>query len=126
MEVFMKFKFLLFILSQKLKKAAKSTPAFQKFIKGKNVKVLMKTADGKRGRAFILQNGIFSSKAGDFSNADTALVWSDGDTAFKVMSSGDDEAIVAAMTEKKLYSEGDYKEFIWFLTALGKMSAQKE
>jgi hypothetical protein len=29
------------------------------------------------------------------------------------------------MTEKKLQSEGDYREFIWFLTALGKLAAPK-
>lgn len=122
----MKFKLLLFILSQKLKKAAKSVPAFKDFIKGKDVKVLMKTADGKQGRAFTLQNGTISSSSSDFSNADAAFVWSDGDTAFKTMSAGDDEAIIAAMTEKKLWSEGNYKDFIWFLTALGKMSVQQE
>ncbi|MGO9214776.1 MAG: hypothetical protein ACLP9S_12930 [Syntrophales bacterium] len=121
----MKFKLLLLILSRKLKKAAKSTPAFKDFIKGKNVKVLMKTANGKQGRAFILRNGTINSSASDFSNADAAFVWSDGDTAFKVMSAGDDEAIIAALTEKKLWSEGNYKEFIWFLTALGKMSVQQ-
>ncbi len=51
------------------------------------------------------------------------VLWCDGDTAFSVLSSGDDEAIIAAMTEKKLQSEGNYREFIWFLTALGKLSA---
>ena len=121
----MKFKLLLLILGQKLKKAAKSTPAFKDFIKGKNVKVLMKTANGKQGRAFILRDGIINSSSSDFSNADAAFVWSDGDTAFKVMSAGDDEAIIAALTEKKLWSEGNYKDFIWFLTALGKMSVQQ-
>lgn len=122
----MKFKLLLFILSRKLKKASKSIPAFKDFIKNKNVKVLMKTADGKQGRAFILRNGTVNSSSSDFSNADTAFVWSDGDTAFKVLSCGNDEAIIASMTEKKLWSEGNYKDFIWFLTALGKMSVQPE
>ena len=122
----MKFKLLLLILSFKLKKAAKNVPAFKEFIKSKNVKVLMKTADGKQGRAFILRNGTINSKSGDFSNADAAFVWSDGGTAFKVMSSGDDESFIAAMTEKKLWSEGNYKEFIWFLTALSKMSVRQE
>jgi predicted heme/steroid binding protein len=118
----MKFKLLLFILGHKLKKAAKKTQAFKSFIKDKNVKILMKTASGKQGRAYIVRNGIVTS-SGDFSNADAAFVWSDGDTAFQVMSSGNDEAFVAAMTEKKLTSEGNYKEFIWFLTALGKLPA---
>lgn len=120
----MKFTLLLFIVSQKLKKAAKSNPVFQDFIKDKNTKVVMKTADGRQGRAFIMRNGIIDSSTRDLSHADAAFVWSDGNTAFKVMSSGDDEAFVAAMTEKKLQSEGNFKEFIWFLTALGKMTVQ--
>jgi predicted heme/steroid binding protein len=121
----MKFKLLLFILSQKLKKAAKSNLAFKAFIKGKDVKVIMKTADGRQGRAYIVRNGKIDSSTRDFSNADAAFVWSDGNTAFKVMSAGDDEAIIAAMTDKTLQAEGNFKEFIWFLTALGKMSVQQ-
>ena len=117
----MKFKLLLFILSKKLKKAAKSNLAFKKFIEGKRVKVVMKTANGGQGRAYVVQNGKIGSSTRDFSNADAAFVWSDGNTAFEVLSSGDDEAIIAAMTEKTLQSEGNFKEFIWFLTALGKM-----
>lgn len=122
----MKFRLLLFILSQKLKKAAKSNLTFKAFIKGKDVKIIMKTADGRQGRAYIVRNGKIDSSASakDLSNADAAFVWSDGNTAFNVMSSGDDEAIIAALTEKKLQSEGNFKEFIWFLTALGKMSVK--
>jgi chemotaxis receptor (MCP) glutamine deamidase CheD len=55
----MKFKLLLLILGQKLKKASKNIPAFKDFIKGKNIKVLMKTADGKQGRAFTHRLRIF-------------------------------------------------------------------
>jgi len=121
----MKFKLLLFILSQKMKKAAKSNPVFKAFIKGKNVKVIMKTADGKAGRAYIVKEGKVDSNTRDLAGADAAFVWSDGNTALNVMASGNDEAFIAAMTEKKLQSEGDFKEFIWFLTALGKMSAQQ-
>jgi hypothetical protein len=121
----MKFTLLLFILSQKLKKAAKNNAAFIHYIKGKNAKFVMKTADGTKGRAFIMRDGIIETSARDLSHADAAFVWCDGNTAFEVLSSGDDEAIIAAITEKKLQSEGNFKDFIWFLTALGKMSIQE-
>ncbi|MBP7736507.1 MAG: hypothetical protein KA369_11085 [Spirochaetes bacterium] len=121
----MKFKLLLFIVGQKMKKAAKNNNAFRNFIKGKNVRIVMKTADGRQGKTFIIQDGRVHTSAMDSAPADAAFVWCDGGTAFSVMSSGDDEAIIAALTEKKLQSEGNYKEFIWFLTALGKMSAQE-
>jgi hypothetical protein len=120
----MKFKLLLFILGQKLKKAAKKNDSFRKFIKGKNVRIVMKTAAGQ-GKAFIIKDGSVSTLSNDLSRADAALVWCDGNTAFSVLSSGDDEAIIAALTEKKLQSEGNYKDFIWFLTALGKLSPQQ-
>jgi hypothetical protein len=120
----MKFKLLLFILGQKLKKAAKKNDSFRKFIKGKNVRIVMKTEAGQ-GKAFIIKDGSVSTLSNDLSCADAALVWCDGNTAFSVLSSGDDEAIIAALTEKKLQSEGNYKDFIWFLTALGKLSPQQ-
>jgi hypothetical protein len=123
-EEVMKFKLLLFILGQKLKKAAKKNDSFRKFIKGKNVRIVMKTAAGQ-GKTFIIKDGSITTLSKDLSSADAALVWCDGNTAFSVLSSGDDEAIIAALTEKKLQSEGNYKDFIWFLTALGKLSLQQ-
>lgn len=119
----MKFKLLLFILGRKMKRASKKNNAFRNYIKGKSVRIVMKTADGLRGKAFIIRDGAVRTSSKDISTADAALVWCDGDTAFNVLSSGDDEAIIAAMTEKKLQPEGDYREFIWFLTGLGKLAA---
>ena len=119
----MKFKLLLFILGRKMKRAAKKDDAFRNFIRGKSVRVVMKTAGDGRGKAFIVRDGSVRTSARDLALADAAMVWCDGNTAFSVLSSGDDEAIIAAMTEKKLQSEGDYREFIWFLTALGKLAA---
>lgn len=121
----MKFKLLLFILGHKMKSAAKKNSAFSHYITGKNVRIAMKTADGTRGKVFIIHEGGIETSSKNLANADAALVWSDGNTAFNVLSSGDDEAIIAAMTEKKLQSEGNYREFIWFLTALGKLSTQQ-
>ena len=46
------------------------------------------------------------------------MVWCDPETAFKVMTSKNDEASVAALTEKKLQVEGNFKEFMWFSRAL--------
>lgn len=119
----MKFTLLLFILNKKMQKASRKNEAFRKFIRGKNVRIVMKIAGGK-GRAFIIQDGAVRSSSKNIEQADASLVWSDGNTAFSVMSSGDDEALIAALTEKKLQSEGNYKEFMWFLTALSKLSPQ--
>ncbi len=71
----MKFTFLLFILYLKLKKAAKKDPEFQEYIKKEKTKVLIKTADGKRGRMFIFDNGKFSSVPGG-DQKDLTWLWS--------------------------------------------------
>jgi len=120
----MKFKLLLLILSGKLKKAARKNPAFKDYIKNKDLKVAIRTADKDQGRVYVFNRGVISSIPGTREKTDMAMVWCDADTAFKVMSCGNDEASLAAMTEKKLVIEGNFKEFMWFSTALAKMMAR--
>ncbi len=114
----MKFSLLLFILSIKLKQAAKKNINFKKFIRDKRLNFAIKTADGKRGRVYSFSNGQISTRSGLSQKAESAMVWSDADTAFKIMASGNEEASVAALTERKLQAEGDLKEFMWFSRAL--------
>jgi hypothetical protein len=122
----MKFTFLLFILYLKLKNAAKKNPEFQEFIKKEKTKVLIKTADGKRGRMFIFDNGKFSSvPGGDQKQFDVAMVWSDADTAFKVMASEDLDKSMEALFEGKLVFEGDDKQALWFTGATTFLTEKK-
>ena len=114
----MKFNLLLLILYVKLKQAAKKNSRFMKFIKNKNLQFGIKTADEKLGRLFVFSNGVITSRSGSPKESDSAMVWSDADTAFKVMSSSNDEASIVALTEKKLEVEGDLKEFMWFSRAI--------
>ncbi|MDP3286427.1 MAG: hypothetical protein Q8M56_18500, partial [Desulfobacterales bacterium] len=83
----MKFILLLFVLAQKLKSAVKSNTAYRKHLGIMQVRVLIKTTDGKRGRLFIFDKGAFSSVSGAHHQCDVALVWADAGTAFKVMTS---------------------------------------
>jgi hypothetical protein len=110
----MKFNLLLLILYVKLKQAAKRNIRFRKFIKDKNLRFGIKTADGKLGRLFVFSNGTITSRWGSPNEIDAAMVWSDADTAFKTMSNSNEEASLVALTEKKLEVEGDLKEFMWF------------
>lgn len=120
----MKFKLVLLILYGKLKWAAKKNKAFRDFIKSKNLKVAIKTAAGDQGRVYVFNNGEVSSIPGTREKSDVAMVWSNADTGFKVMTCKNDEASLAALTEKKLVIDGNFKEFMWFSTALAKMMAQ--
>ncbi len=114
----MKFRLLLFIIHRKLMKAATANDRFRNFIQSKKLKITIKTSDSRQGRRYTFDNGKISSAAGTAKECDAAMVWCDANTAFEVMSSGDEEASVAALTEQKLQIEGNFKEFMWFSRAL--------
>lgn len=111
----MKFKLLLFVLAQKLKAAAKKNTAYRKHLGLMQVRVLIKTADGNRGRLFIFDKGAFSSVSGTQHQSDVALIWADAGTAFRVMTSktGDADTFKAA-AEGKVRVEGMVPYLQWF------------
>ena len=113
-EMLMKLRLLLFILYQKLKKAATKNAAYRSFLGGMQVKIMIKTADGKHGRLFIFDRGKLSTLTGGVQPYDAALVWSDSDTAFKVMSSGSDEQTFLAAAKGKLKIDGMAAYVQWF------------
>jgi len=121
----MKFTLLLFVLYRKLKKASKKNTEFKEYIKNEKVKVLIKTADGKRARLYIFNSGEISSLKGDRKPFDVALVWSDAGTAFKVMSSQDLNKSMDALYEGKLRFEGDADQALWFTGATTFLSGNK-
>ena len=111
----MRFSLLLFILYQKLKRASVKNAAFTSYISTMSAKILIKTADGKRGRLFIFKRGSLSSlPGGNHPDFDVALVWSDAGTAFKVMASGSDEESFKAAAQGKLKVEGMAILAQWF------------
>ncbi len=114
----MKFKLLLLALYMKMSKAAKKDVRFRDFIRTKQLRITIKTSEGEKGRQYIFDRGKISSTGDIHGGCDAAMVWCDEDTAFKVMTSGNDEASIAALTEEKLQVEGNLKEFLWFSRAL--------
>ncbi len=111
----MKLSLLLLILYQKLKKASRNNADFISYISTMSVRILIKTADGKRGRLFIFDRGSISSlRGGDHQGCHVALVWSDAGTAFKVMASGSDEESFKAAAHGKLKVEGMAYFAQWF------------
>jgi len=110
----MKFSLLLLVLYRKLKKAAKSNTAFKSYISTMRTKILIRTADGKRGRLFVFDRGNISSVRGNRPGFDAALIWSDASTAFKVMASGSSEASFKAAAEGKIRVEGMSFYIQWF------------
>ncbi len=113
-----KFRLLLFILTIKLKLAARNNDRFTAFIRNKSLRMGIRTADSSSGREYMFLNGKITTRSGSLKDTDFEMVWSDAATAFKVMSSSNEEASVAALTEKKLQVEGNLKEFMWFSRAM--------
>jgi hypothetical protein len=111
----MKFTLLLFVLAQKLKTAAKKNTAYRKHLGIMQIRVLMKTEDGKIGRLFVFDKGVFSTESGAHHPCDVALVWADAGTAFRVMTSktGDADTFKAA-AEGKVRVEGMVPYLQWF------------
>jgi hypothetical protein len=125
-EAFMKFTLLLFILYRKLKKAARKNAEFQEYIKNEKTRILIKTADGKRGRLFIFDQGRISSLTGDQPQFDAAMVWSDADTAFEIMASEDLNKSMEALYAGKLNFEGDNQQALWFTGATTFLTKKKK
>lgn len=109
---------LLFILSLKLKAASKKNRKFQNYIGTIELKILIKTADNKKGRLFVFSKGKVSSRAGANHVSDAALVWSDPVTAVRVMLKGTDEASFKAAAKGKLKVEGMAYYVQWFNDAV--------
>ena len=111
----MRFSLLLLILFRKLKKASKKNVLFRKYVSTTSARILIKTADGNRGRLFIFDRGKISSlRGGNHSDFHVALIWSDPVTAFKVMASGSDEETFKAAAHGKLKVQGMAVYAQWF------------
>jgi hypothetical protein len=110
----MKLSLLLFILSLKLKWAAKSNKLYQNYIGTIQLRILIKTADNKWGRLFVFDKGKVSSLTGTNHRYDAALIWADPGTAFKVMAAGSDEATFMAAADGKLKVDGMPYFIQWF------------
>jgi hypothetical protein len=103
----MRFSLLLYVLYRLLKRAMKKNEAYHNYVGNiHNVRIMIKTADGKRGRVFIFDRGSISSRGGARHPYDTAIVWKDAKTGFRVMASQSDEAQFEAAAEGAMKLDG--------------------
>ncbi len=87
----MRFTILLFMLHKVLQWASKRKPAYRNYIGSiHQVKIMIKTADGKRGRLFIFDQGKVLTRGGANHPYDAAIVWADAKTGYRVMASKSD------------------------------------
>jgi hypothetical protein len=110
----MRFSLLLFALYCMIKFGSKWNTRFKMYIKSTDVRVLIRTADGKRARLFIFQKGKVSSTTGNVKDFDVALIWKDAGTGFSVMTDKRKDASFKAAAEGKLRVEGMSVYAQWF------------
>jgi hypothetical protein len=71
-----------------------------------NYRFVMVTKDGKLGKRFLFQKGLFETDA-VLTEYDVAYVWRDGNTAFKVLTDKDPTALFKAEANRDLEIKGD-------------------
>lgn len=125
-EDLMKFAFLLYILKRKLVSASKKVEAVRAKIAEKDFSILIGTAAGKPARSYTFSGGGVTSIGGANGKADVSLVWSDADTAFKIMSSGSNKATMKALQEGKLKIEGNAALALQFTAIVQEMMKKKK
>ena len=119
----MRLTILLYVLKWKLSRAAKTKPGFKKMLAKRDYTLVIRTADGRRGRFFTFSKGAIVSRNGLHPKPDVELVWVDVATAFRAMAAGDEKAVVQAIGKSQLKIEGNLDHFFWFGEVLKQMMA---
>ena len=111
----MKLNAILLRLAMMFKYAALNSAEFRKRIEGKNLKVQLKTKDGRFGRLYIFENGKVSSKAGVHSEADFALVFKTAKIAARLLTPPINQLEqIEAIKNFLIHPEGDDADGVWF------------
>jgi len=110
----MKLSLLLYALKLKLKLCAFMSSTFRDKLKEKDCVLVIRTADRKQSRSFCFTKGRMTSKRGGHPAPDTELVWDDAATAFAIMSSDEETAILEAIGKSQLKIEGNLEFAFWF------------
>jgi hypothetical protein len=123
----MRFQLLLFIIYRLLKRASTRNRSMINYIGGiKDLRIMIKTADGKIGRLFVFREGEVSSISGGGHEYDAAIVWSDPKTAFRTMTAkNSDEAAFLAAAEGRMKVDGMVYFIQWFGDAMKIMRGEK-
>ena len=102
------------ILKRILKTASFFHSKFKRYIRKTRVRILIKTADGKRARLFDFNKGRFSSPPGNHDPFDAALVFKDAETGFSVLTSKKKNASFKAAADGELVVRGMSVYAQWF------------
>ncbi|GAA6134523.1 hypothetical protein NBRC116188_13120 [Oceaniserpentilla sp. 4NH20-0058] len=108
-----KFKFLLWVIAQLLKKSAKKNPACAEYIKGKDLVFQIQTQSGS-GRHYTVKDGKVKSSSGLTEEPTFTLTFKDPQVAMNILTAKDKKAFMLGIQNKDLVISGNFAEVMWF------------
>ncbi|GAA6118403.1 helicase [Acidovorax sp. FG27] len=110
----LKFKFLLWMLTQLLQRQIKTNPDCARYVAGKDLVFQIRTEAGV-GRTFFLRDGAIRSVAGLVDQPRFTFSFKDAGTGFATLSAKDSQgAFLRALGNQDLVIHGDFLEVMWF------------
>ena len=110
----MRLTLLLFALGKILKIASMVSKKFKWYIRKMDVRILIRTENGRHARLFRFNKGKVSSHFGNQDVFDVALTFKDAATGFAVLTSKEKDASFNAAAEGKLKIDGMSFYAQWF------------
>lgn len=110
----MKMTLLLMALGIKLQASALLNKEFRKKTRYNNRIIVIRTADGRHSHTYLFRNNMVLHHPGGSKNATVELVWSDPETALKVMLSKEELDTFSAMGKGELVVNGNFQDALWF------------
>jgi len=112
-----------FLLEEHLNLLAEAAPEFKKELSKYNTAVLFRLRDGSHERLLTIKEGNITAKEGKGQTAEIEIVFTDMDTARKVLSDqlkGEMAEFVSALKNGKLFMNGPDDKVMWFSALLTK------
>lgn len=110
----LKFKFLLWMFNQLLKRQIRNNPDCAKYVGGKALVFQIRTVSGG-GRYFVIRDGAIRSFAGVTNTPQFTLTFRDAVKGFAILSARESQAaFLRGLGNKDLVISGDFREVMWF------------
>ncbi|MBB5498803.1 helicase [Paraburkholderia sp. MM5384-R2] len=110
----LKFKFLLWMFTQLLKRQIRNNPDCAKYVAGKTLVFQIRTVSGV-GRYYVIRDGAIRSIGGLTATPQFTLTFRDAVKGFAILSARESQAaFLRGLGNKDLVISGDFREVMWF------------
>lgn len=110
----LKFKFLLWVFTQLLRRQINANPECARYVDGKDLVFQIRTESGI-GRTYFIRNGAIRSVTGLVERPKFTFSFKDAGKGFATLSAKDSQsAFLRALGNQDLVIQGDFLEVMWF------------